>query len=254
MHWLPRLGEDNLMMTFGRNGIGQLTKFHEQVLTAALDLKARLVVVDTAADVFGGSENDRNQVRQFVSRALGSMAQKISGALLLCAHPSRAGLSTGEGDAGSTAWSNTLRSRMYLRAPDLEAGEPPDPNARILQRRKANYAARNDEIRLRWRNGVIGPEAPRTPGATTFGRRDAKDVFLDLLGEFERAKRRVSEASRASNYAPKVFGRLPREQRCDYREPDFRVAMEQLFTSARIENVDYGRKSDMRRKIVLATR
>jgi hypothetical protein len=70
MHCMPRLGEDNLMMTFGGNGGGKLTKFHKYVLSTALTLKARLVVVDTAADVFGGNENDRNHVRQFISRAL----------------------------------------------------------------------------------------------------------------------------------------------------------------------------------------
>ena len=157
VHWLPRLGEDNLLMTFAR-GVGELTPFHSHVLEAALDLEARLVIVDTAADTFGGNENDRSQVRQFVSRALGSIAQKINGAVLLCAHPSRSGLSSGEGDGGSTGWSNAFRSRLYLRAPDQENGEKPDPNARVLERRKANYASRNDEIRLRWRNGVIGPE------------------------------------------------------------------------------------------------
>ena len=94
-------------MTFARGG-GELTPFHSHVLEAALDLEARLVIVDTAADTFGGNENDRSQVRQFVSRALGSIAQKINGAVLLCAHPSRSGLSSGEGDGGSTGWSNAF--------------------------------------------------------------------------------------------------------------------------------------------------
>ena len=107
VHWLPRLGEDNLLMTFAR-GVGELTPFHSRVLDAALDLKARLVIVDTAADTFGGNENDRSQVRQFDSRALGSIAQKINGAVLLCAHPSRSGLSSGEGDGASTGWSNAF--------------------------------------------------------------------------------------------------------------------------------------------------
>ena len=111
-------------MTFAR-GVGELTPFHSHVLEAALDLEARLVIVDTAADTFGGNENDRSQVRQFVSRALGSIAQKINGAVLLCAHPSRSGLSSGEGDGGSTGWSNAFRSRLYLRAPAIEDGASP---------------------------------------------------------------------------------------------------------------------------------
>ena len=96
-HWMPRLGEDNLLMTFGRSGVGKLTRFHQQVLDAALDLKARLVIIDTAADTFGGNENDRNHVRQFVQRALGGIALKIDGAVVCCAHPSRAGMSSGDG-------------------------------------------------------------------------------------------------------------------------------------------------------------
>ena len=250
MHWLPRLGEDNLMMTFGRNGAGELTKFYQHVLTAALDLKARLVVVDTAADVFGGNENDRNHVRQFVSRALGSMGQKIYGAVLLCAHPSRSGLSSGEGDGGSTGWNNSLRSRLFLRAPSSEEGDIPDSNARILQRRKANYASRNDEIRLRWRSGVITPEAAIAPGSTPFGRLDAQDVFLGLVDEFTATKRNVSADGHSRNFAPRLFGRLPRNQRHDYREADFKRAMEGLFQSRAIGNLPYGRPSDLRQRIV----
>ena len=236
-------------MTFARNGVGELTKFHANVLEAARDLEARLVIVDTAADVFGGNENDRGQVRQFVSRALGSIAQTIDGAVLLCAHPSRSGLSTGEGDGGSTGWSNSLRSRLYLRAPETEASETPDPNARILQRRKANYAARNDELRVRWRNGIIEPEPPIGSIVSPFGRLEAADLFLALLDEFTTNKRLVCAASRAGNYAPRMFAKLPREQRQDYREADFMNAMERLFASRKIENIDYGRAADMRQMI-----
>jgi RecA-family ATPase len=249
VHWMPRLGEGNLLMTFARNGVGELTKFHANVLGAARDLEARLVIVDTAADVFGGNENDRGQVRQFVSRALGSIAQTIDGAVLLCAHPSRSGLSTGEGDGGSTGWSNSLRSRLYLRAPETEASETPDPNARILQRRKANYAARNDELRVRWRNGIIEPEPPIGLIVSPFGRLEAADLFLALLDEFTTNKRSVCAASRAGNYAPRMFAKLPREQRQDYRETDFMNAMERLFASRKIENIDYGRAADMRQMI-----
>jgi putative DNA primase/helicase len=116
-HWMPRLGEDNILMTFTHKGVGELTTFHRHVLEAALDLKARLVIIDTASDTFGGNENDRGQVRQFVQRALGQIALRIDGALVCCAHPSRAGLSSGEGDSGSTGWSNAFRSRAYLNRP-----------------------------------------------------------------------------------------------------------------------------------------
>jgi RecA-family ATPase len=251
VHWLPRLGEDNLLMTFSSRGVGELTRFHAHVLEMALDLNARQVIVDTAADTFGGDELKRNQVRQFVQIALGSIAQRVNGSVLLCAHPSQSGITTGEGTSGSTGWSNAFRSRLYLRAPAVESGEKPDPNARILQRRKANYAARNDELRLRWRRGVIGLEEPDAPGVTPFGNLDAKDVFLELLDQFEQQNRPTSDNSRAGNFAPRLFGHLPREQRHDFREADFRAAMEKLFASSRIQNLPYGRKGDERQKLGL---
>ena len=250
VHWLHRLGDDNLLIRFSRSGVGELTQFHSHVLTAALDIKARLVVIDTAADVFGGNENDRSQVRQFVSYALGSIAQKISGAVLLCAHPSRSGLASGEGDGGSTGWNNAFRSRLYLRAPALEDGERPDADARVLERRKANYAGRNDELRLRWRNGVIGPEPVEAAGDTPFGRLPAEDVFLDLVREFEDQGRPLSVSTNASNYAPRAFAKLQAGKRNGYRAADLRRAMETLFAEGKIENVPYGRKGDERRKIV----
>jgi RecA-family ATPase len=211
MHWMLRLGEDNLLMTFARNGVGQLTTFHRHVVEAARDLKARLVVIDTAADTFGGNENDRNQVRQFVQRALGQIALKIGGAVVCCAHPSRAGLSSGEGDSGSTGWSNAFRSRFYLRHPKTEPNEPPDPKARILERKKANYASRNDELKLSWRNGVIVPNEASAAGMTAFGKLDAKTVFLDLVREMGVRNRPISSSGRSGNYAPRQFEKLPTE-------------------------------------------
>jgi hypothetical protein len=244
-HWMPRLGEDNLLMTFGRSGVGKLTKFHQQVMDAALDLKARLVIIDTAADVFGGNENDRGHVRQFVQRALGGIALKIGGAVVCCAHPSRAGMSSGTGDSGSTGWSNAFRSRLYIS--HIED----DPNGRILERKKANYASRNDELRLRWHYGVIIPVGV-TPSATTMDKAaEIKAAFLDLVREMNRQNRPVSSNSRAGNYAPREFEKLPPEQRRGFRQVDFERAMNALFLNGAIENVGYGRKGDVRTRIVI---
>jgi RecA-family ATPase len=249
MHWMPRLGHDNILMTFARNGVGQLTTFHRNVIEAALELRTRLVVIDTAADTFGGNENDRGQVRQFVQRALGQIALKIEGAVLCCAHPSRAGLSTGEGDSGSTGWSNAFRSRLYLRHPKTEPDEPPDPNGRILERKKANYASRNDELKLRWHNGVIIPDQANEPGMTSMGKVDARAVFIDLVREMSHQNRPVSASSKAGTYAPRVFEKLPNEQRYGFRRADFERAMNTLFRDGKIKNVPYGRKGDERTKI-----
>ena len=143
VHWMPRLGEDNLMMVFGRNGAGELTKFHQHILIASLHLKAKLVIIDVAADVFGGNENDRNHVRQFVSRALGSIAQKINGAVLLCAHPSRAGLNKGaDGAEGELRINGLVEFASLAPFPaHALAGQRRSPRSE-----RARFAAQKSEL------------------------------------------------------------------------------------------------------------
>jgi RecA-family ATPase len=238
-------------MNFTRAGVGELTKFHREVTEAALDFKTRLVLFDAVADTFGGDENNRGQVRQYVQRALLQIALKIDGAVLCNAHPSRAGLASGTGDSGSTGWSAAFRSRMYLHPPETEHGEPRDPDARVVERMKANYASRGAKLLLRWRKGVIIPEGVIRPGATAAGVVDAKPVFLSLLREFAEQNRPVSSKSRAGNYAPREFERLPPDQRLNFRKHDFERAMNVLFREKKIENVGYGRKGDERTQIII---
>jgi hypothetical protein len=77
-------------------------------------------------------------------------------------------------------------------------------------------------------------------------------VFLALLRQSENQGRPVSANSRSGNYAPRQFARKLREQRHDFKEGDFAKAMERLFTESKIETAEYGRKSDQRRKIIIA--
>lgn len=247
--WLPRLGDDNTLVHFDRSGKAILTPLYHDLLEMAQDHRAKLVTIDTAADTFGGNENDRSQVRQYVSMALGGIARAIGGAVLCCAHPSRAGMSSGTGDSGSTGWSNTFRSRLYLHAPTDDDGNPVDPDARLLSRKKANYAARNDEVKLRWRDGafVIKSEASR------MFRRPPTQVFLELLDKLAQEKRPVSSSERASNFAPRLFAQRSANEREDYKNGDFRKAMEELFRQNTITNEEYGRSGDRRMQIVRAS-
>ena len=65
--------------------------------------------------------------------------------MLLIAHPSRAGIETGSGESGSTAWHNATRSRMFLRNADPGRDGPFE---RVLESRKANYSSAFDSIGL----------------------------------------------------------------------------------------------------------
>jgi RecA-family ATPase len=234
MAYVSRVSDENTLISFDGRGRGELTPFYKQAVAASLDFGARLVIFDTAADGFAGNENSRPEVRQFVGYALNAWAQKINGAVLLCAHPSRSGLSSGSGDGGSTAWNNSMRSRLYLSSPEAEDGKPPDENARILSRKKANYAARNETIKLVWNEGVFVVDRP---DAELF--RPAPDaVFMELLDAMTAEGRPVSHKPKANNYAPRAFAYRP--DRRGYRERDFERAMERLFATKRIRAHEEG--------------
>jgi len=253
VHWISRLGQDNLLMVFARNGVGEITPFHRQVLEAALDLKARMVAVDTAADTFGGSENDRGQVRQYVQRALGSIALRIKGSVLCCAHPSRTGLSSGEGDGGSTGWSNAFRSRAYLSAPagDKDGGEPLDPDARILQRRKANYAARNDQIHLRWSGGCFALDGAGAAGGIDRLAADTKAeaVFTDLLAVYLGEGRDVSP-NRSNTFAATEFAKHPVAKAKGVGKDALEAAMNRLLGAGHIRIEPIGPPSKRTKRLV----
>jgi RecA-family ATPase len=153
MRWLPRFGEDNILLDFS-TGRPQLTHFWHQVLETATDFGAEGILIDTLADTYGGNENDRSQSRHYVQQALGRLARCINGSVVALAHPSRVGLANGSGDAGSTGWNNSFRSRAYLSTPEDDVGNGP---RRILERKKANYASRDEIIDLEWQHGVLVP-------------------------------------------------------------------------------------------------
>jgi RecA-family ATPase len=228
---VSRIGDDNLLILFDKSGRGELTPFWKQCVDQVQDEKAKLVIFDTASDTFAGNENDRGQVKQFVARALGSIATKIGGAVILSCHPSRSGMASGDGDGGSTGWNAAVRSRLYFTTPKPDDGEAPDHDARVLKRQKANYAARNDEIRVRWRNGVFVPDQIESDGY----RPPIDDVFLCLLDQRNAQGRPVSPKPRASTFAPKVFGAMPKGERHGYTRSQFETALDRLFAAGRIK-------------------
>ncbi len=232
MRWLPRLGADNVLMNFD-NGLARHTPLFGQVLAAAREHDARLIVSDTLADVFSGNENDRSQARQFAQATLGFLARETQGAVLALAHPSLAGAANGSTGSGSTAWKGTFRSQLYLTTPKADEGDPPEPDIRALTRAKANYARRDETIELRWKDGVFIPLHAPTGILGSIERRTCERVFLDLLDKVTAEGRHVSENSHASNYAPKIFG--SRSDRERFGKVDFRTAMERLFEQHEIE-------------------
>ena len=164
------------------------------------------------------------------------IAREIDGVVLLTAHPSLTGLNTGSGMSGSTAWSNAVRSRLYL----TETDEQTDGAERVLKTMKANYGPKGGEIRLRWDNGVYREIAEETGMLGSIKRGNAETAFLECLDHLRIEGREVSDRSRASNYAPRVFEQRP--ETTGYDLIAIARAMERLFAQNTIRVETYGER------------
>lgn len=141
---------------------------------------ADLLVIDNASDAFDGDENARAQVRTFI-RGLASLVRPRGGAVLLFAHVDKlaARLKGNAGDnySGSTAWHNSVRSRLFLMdTTDEKRRRPGDPTTLDLSHEKCNLGPRQPTVRLVWARN----EAPKLAGATAVdaeARRDEDDML-----------------------------------------------------------------------------
>jgi len=250
MRLQSRVGMDNVLMTFGSDGTGTLTPAFDDLCTEVMTHKARLCIIDTAADTFGGNENVRPQVRQYIGHCLGKLAKMMRGAVLLLAHPSRAGLATGEGDGGNTAWNASVRSRLYLSRPKADGDDQPDDNRRILTRKKANYASRGDAVDLIWHDGYFKVEREVGGVFGTIERRNADQVFLGAIAELAKQGRNLSANTAANNYAPSIILRAKLADR--FKRQDMAAAMERALKDRTIVIESYGSASQGRQRIALA--
>jgi RecA-family ATPase len=253
MRWASGTGEDNVLVRFEPNGRAIMTERFEDLIKQTKDHGARLLIIDTAADTFGGNENDRGQVRQYIGNALSRAAREIDGAVLVNAHPSRTGLSTGNLDGGSTGWNNSARSRWSLQRPvDEDGNEVLGSDERILTRRKANYASVGDTIRLQWIDGVmVSTDSGASPYTALARRAQCEGLFLDMLDRAEAQGRPVSQSLNAGNFAPKVFSKAPDRQ--GFSKRDFESAMEVLLAAGQLVVVPYGSASRGTVKLVRTT-
>lgn len=191
---VSRVGENNTLMSFDRRngGPGQVTNFFRQVESLIEENAVELVIIDTAADTFGGFEIDREQVRTFVQR-LRAWALKSRGAVIITQHPSVAGMASGAGSSGSTGWHNSVRSRVYLTSPrrvDDEGDEIPT-DERFLKFMKSNYGPKGGKLRLMWKEGVFVPSSEADAVAIVDELR-VRDILLDVAGELVRTGAELS--------------------------------------------------------------
>jgi RecA-family ATPase len=231
---ITSLADEDAILAAAKDGKGNLavTALYAELETLLEQSRPVLLILDTLADVFGGNEIVRAQARQFVSM-LRRLCLRYGCTIIVLAHPSVTGMQ--QGTSGSTAWSNSVRSRLYFHC--VADDDDLDQDARILRVQKANYARVGSEIAMRWRDGVFVPD-----GLTVGCDQPTKDaradkVFLELLDTFTAQNRPVS-VSTGKNFAPHVFKKEASAQGVSKRELE--RAMERLLKSERISNVPYG--------------
>jgi hypothetical protein len=225
LHLIPLAGRDAVMgLPQGKTGIVTATSGFSGLVALVKRISPRLVVLDALADVFGGEENARAQARQFIGLLRG-LAIDHNLAVALIAHPSLTGISSGSGTSGSTAWSNSVRSRLYLERVKGDDGREFDADLRVLSVKKANYGPAGVELRLRWRNGSFILDGPAGGFDKLAAEAKAEHVFLDPTQRVHSPRpRRVgqTEPHLCTGYlrlAPRRLGPAKGPPRGGYRTP-----------------------------------
>ncbi|TGP59549.1 hypothetical protein EN868_11190 [Mesorhizobium sp. M2D.F.Ca.ET.225.01.1.1] len=221
------------------------TKLWRKLVARIDTFKPALVVLDTLSDVFSGNENVRSQARAFIHQ-LRAPASAHELALIVNAHPSRAGLDTGginaaSGSSGSTAWHNSVRSRLSMFRDD-----PNDTDSRVLTTKKVNNGPVGSTINLRWVNGVF-EGGIKTAEAKGDDARQAEEMFLELLDAYAKSKRIVSDKP-GRNYAPSVFADDKSRPHAVSKDR-FKDAMNQLFAEDKIHVATVGTGTRVQRQL-----
>jgi len=180
---------------------GHPTERMQWLADQAVRLKAEVIVIDNASDVFADNENDRTAVRGFM-RALNLIAHVTRAAVLLLAHVDKASVRMGAGQdtnstfSGSTAWNNSARSRWAMVR---------DGQTVTIKHEKCNLGPLQEEIRVEFDSGSKTFKRFGTvPGATAAAalmRNGQRVAVMRLMLEAERAGQRISLSATANNNA-----------------------------------------------------
>ncbi|WP_313228599.1 AAA family ATPase [Sphingobium yanoikuyae] len=203
-----------------------------QLLKATIEQTgSSLVVLDNAAHLFAGNENDRQQVTAFVN-LLYSLCRDLGVTIILVAHSNKAG----DSYSGSTAWLNAVRSQIVLQRPEGAI----DPDERLLTLGKANYARQGEELRFRWHEFALRldrelPDDTRAQLADAAVSAGANAAFLECLrARNEQGDGRQVGPSSGPNYAPSQFEGMPQAK--GFKKEALKRAMDRLYALGRIKS------------------
>jgi RecA-family ATPase len=242
--YISRVGMENVLMEFDRRTDRVLpTPLWDQLQQTVIDFGAQYLVIDTIADAYGGNEIVRNQVRRFITE-LRRLAVQMQGSIIITAHPSLTGMNSGTGLSGSTAWHNSVRSRMYLTKPKGGSnGEEEDTddeamNARVLRTMKNNQGPGAGRINLRWENGVfLREDVPAVEGIVE--RLTIDNVVLEYAATIVKQGNRIAAGTQHSKCLASQLLLFTKIRKA-YKRGDLIAAQDRLLGAGKLVAVAVG--------------
>ncbi len=146
-----RAGKSSVLCEEDQSGNVRKGPFYDTLNTMLANLPQgpRLLILDTVADVFAGSENTRSSVNLFIKAVIGGLCLRHNTTPILISHPPK---QKGVTFSGSTAWNNSVRNRVFLSW----FSSDPSPY-RTITNEKANYSEAGGKLTLIWERGVFRP-------------------------------------------------------------------------------------------------
>jgi RecA-family ATPase len=240
---IPMADRDALLAVPDKAGVMQPTDTMVKLIERLTEFRPGFLVLDTSADLFGGDEIKRNHVRQFIAM-LRKPAIELDMAVLLLSHPSIQGMQSGTGSSGSTAWNNSVRSRLYLtKGTD-------DEDMRILTTKKANYGKTGSEIKVRWQDGAFALDDGKPSPVAGFLNKKADETYVDLLSKLNRQGQRLSP-NPSQTYAPKIMAAHADAKSLTKRQ--LADAQQRLLDKQTIKIVEEGPASRRYRRLLVAS-
>lgn len=208
---------------------------------------AAFIVLDNASDAFSGNEIVRREVRLFI-RLLGTLARREHAGLVLLAHVDksaargmRVGQNYGQNYSGSTAWHNSVRSRLALI--DDEKG------VIVLKHEKSNLGPKmRQDVKLAFDGPVLVPNGVMPNVDDIFNHGDEKNLLTLMARAIAQgADLNTNRAGSGSFYTClKPFG-LPR----GWTSETVYAALDRLLESGQVQIQSFRRNYKDRTRFVL---
>jgi hypothetical protein len=147
---------------------------------------------------------------------------------------------SGTGTSGSTGWSNSVRSRLYLKVTS--------PDTRTLELMKINTGKTGEKVEMRWDEGVYVLDNGGDPAVEAFVNSSTDKVFLDLLALFNEQGQNVTITG-GKNYAPAKMAEHPKAK--GFTKKQLAVSMQRLMDAKRIKLVTEGSGTRERKRLVI---